>query len=78
VFVFLCQPISRWTNYTSNYPKDHPLYSDKNQKIIGKLKDELNGIKMLEYIGLRSKMYSYRTENFTSKKLKGIKKAVLK
>jgi hypothetical protein len=60
------------------YPKDHPLYSDKNKKVIGKFKDELNGIKILEYIGLRSKMYSYRTENSVSKKLKGIKKAVLK
>jgi hypothetical protein len=63
---------------TSDYPKDHPLYSDKNKKVIGKFKDELNGIKILECIGLRSKMYSYRTETSVSKKLKGIKKAVLK
>jgi hypothetical protein len=63
---------------TSDYPKDHPLYSDKNKKVIGKLKDELNGIKILEYICLRSKMYSYRTENSVSKKLKGNKKTVLK
>jgi hypothetical protein len=63
---------------TSDYPKDHPLYSDENKKVIGKFKDELNGIKILEYIGLISKMYSYRTENFVSKKLKCIKKAVLK
>jgi hypothetical protein len=54
------------------------LYSYKNKKVIGKFKDELNGIKMLEYIGLRSKMYSYRTDNSTSKKLKSIKKAALK
>jgi len=47
----------------SDYPKDHPLYSDKNKKVIGKFKDELNSIKMLEYIELRSKMYSYRTES---------------
>jgi hypothetical protein len=33
--------------------KDHPLYSDKNKKVIGKFKDELNGIKILEYIGLK-------------------------
>jgi hypothetical protein len=52
---------------TSDYPKDHPLYSDKNKKVIGKFKDELNGIKTLEGIGLRSKMYSYRTENSVSK-----------
>jgi hypothetical protein len=38
---------------TSDYPKDHPLYSDKNKKVIGKFKDELNRIKILEYIGLR-------------------------
>jgi hypothetical protein len=31
------------------------------KKVIGKFKDELNGIKILEYIGLRSKMCSYRT-----------------
>jgi hypothetical protein len=61
---------------TSDYPKDHPLYSDKNKKVIGKFKDELNGIKILESIGLRSKMYSYRTETSVSKKLKGIKKEI--
>jgi hypothetical protein len=61
---------------TSDYPKDHPLYSDKNKKVIGKFKDELNGIKILECIGLRSKMYSYRTETSVSKKLKGIKKEI--
>ena len=65
---------------TSDYPKDHPLYSDKNKKVIGKFKDELNGDKMLEFIGLRSKMYSYRTDNCKNsvkKTLKGIKKVVL-
>ena len=33
---------------------------------------------MLEFIGLRSKMYSYRTDNSIAKKLKGMRKAVLK
>ena len=28
---------------TSDYPKDHPLHSEKNKKVIGKFKDELNG-----------------------------------
>ena len=28
---------------TSDYPKDHPLYSVDNKKVIGKFKDELNG-----------------------------------
>lgn len=33
---------------------------------------------MLEFIGLRSKMYAYKTENKVDKRLKGIKKSVLK
>ena len=30
---------------TSDYPKDHILYSDKNKKVTGKFKDELNSKK---------------------------------
>ena len=37
----------------SNYPTDHPLYSTANKKVIGKFKDELNGMIMTEFIGLR-------------------------
>ena len=40
---------------TSNYPADHPLYSDENKKIIGKFKDELGGKVMTEFIGIRPK-----------------------
>ena len=28
---------------TSNYPKDHPIYTDVNKKVIGKFKDEAGG-----------------------------------
>ena len=28
---------------TSDFPKEHPLYSDANKKVIGKMKDECNG-----------------------------------
>ncbi|CAC5392644.1 unnamed protein product [Mytilus coruscus] len=44
---------------TSGYPKDHPLYSEKNKKVIGKFKDELNGKIMNEIVYLRSKAYSF-------------------
>ena len=40
---------------TSDYPTDHPLYSLTNKKIIGKMKDELNGKPIEEYVGLRPK-----------------------
>ena len=55
---------------TSDYPKDHILYSDRNKKVLRKMKDETNGIPITEFVGLRSKMYSMtygQTENKTAK-----------
>jgi len=28
---------------TSDYPKEHPLYSEVNKKVLGKMSDEMNG-----------------------------------
>ena len=33
-----------WLYDTSNYPKDHLLYDDRNKKVLGKMKDECGGI----------------------------------
>ena len=44
---------------TSDYPSDHKCYSTINKKVIGKFKDECNGIPIKEFIGLRSKLYTY-------------------
>jgi len=68
----------------SQYPKTHPLYSDTNEKAIGKFKDETNSVPIREFVGLRAKMYSFRLfdeekqKMIESKKLKGIKKTVVK
>jgi hypothetical protein len=61
---------------TSAYPRDHPLYSPVNAKVIGKMKDECNGKPPLEFVGLRSKMYSLLTydDNMAKRTAKGIKK----
>ena len=61
---------------TSNYQSDHPLFSTANKKINGKLKDELGGQLLTEFVGLRSKMYSYVGEE-SGKRAKGVKKSVL-
>ncbi|XP_071177928.1 uncharacterized protein [Mytilus edulis] len=45
----------------SNYPADHPLYTKDRKSIIGLFKDECKSIQMVEYIGLRAKMYSFIT-----------------
>ena len=47
--------------------------------MIGKFKDEVSGIPVDEFIGLRSKMYSYLKDiNERGKTVKGIKKNVIK
>ena len=60
----------------SNYPKEHPLYDKTNMKVIGKFKNE-SPKEIKEFIGLRSKLYSYIVEDETHEhlKCKGVKKS---
>ena len=59
---------------TSDYPKEHPLHSTVNKKVLGKMKDECAGTPISEYVGLRSKMYSIMTEGESKKGIDKIKK----
>ena len=62
---------------TSDYPKDHFLYSPENKKVVCKMKDECAGVAIKEVVCLRSKMYSIKLEDGkTVKKAKGTTKAV--
>ena len=62
----------------SDYNKESPFYNDSNKKVIGKFKDESAGIPITEFVGLRSKMYSYVKDNErTARTAKGIKKQVI-
>ena len=63
----------------SDYPKSSSFFENKNKKVIGKFKDEAAGIPITEFVGLRSKMYSYMKDNEQgSQTAKGIKKNVIK
>ena len=62
----------------SDYPTTHPLHNQQNKKIIGKMKDEMNGKLISEYVGLRSKQYSIKHDSGTSSKAKGIQKCAIK
>jgi hypothetical protein len=63
----------------SDYPKDHMCYDPTNKKVIGKFKDETSGDAVVEFVGLKAKMYSLTTISKTEKKVaKGIKKSVIK
>ena len=61
----------------SNYPAEHSLFSPVNHRVPGKFKDELAGKLMTEFVGIRSKAYSYIGEK-SGKRAKGVKKSVLK
>ena len=63
----------------SDYPESSPYFDKTNKKVIGKFKDEAAGVPICEFVGLRSKMYSYIKSNRTGgKTAKGIKKNVIK
>ena len=63
----------------SNYPKGSPYEFQENKKVIGKFKDESCGKIMSEFVGLRSKMYSYIMEDGKGEMTtKGTKKNVIK
>ena len=63
----------------SVYPEGSPYFDKTNKKVIGKFKDEAAGVPICEFVGLRSKMYSYIKDNEKGgKTAKGIKKNVIK
>ena len=79
----------------SNYPENHHIFKNdtpetikwlknKNKKVVGRFKDEAGGEAILEFVGLRAKVYAFLQESFDdkrileNKKLKGIKKSVVK
>ena len=63
----------------SDYPERSQYFDKTNKKVIGKFKDEVAGVPICEFVGLRSKMYSYIKDNQTGgKTAKRIKKNVIK
>lgn len=63
---------------TSDYDQEHYLHSTKNKKVVGKMKDEMAGKPIHEYVGLRSKMYSILTSKKHICKAKGVSKATIR
>ena len=44
----------------SNYSKDLKFFDETNKKVTGKMKDEFGGVIVVEFVGLKSKMYSIK------------------
>ena len=54
------EELFKWKNLFdfSNYLKDSKFFDDANKKVIGKVKDDMGGVVVVEFIGLKSKMYA--------------------
>ena len=60
-----------------NYSKDSEFFDDTNKKVIGKTKDEYDGVIIDEFIGLKSKMYSIKEiDGSESSAAKGVNIAI--
>ena len=62
---------------TSDYPKTHFLKCDQNKKVLGKMKDEMAGTPIIEFVGLRPKMYSFKCSEYEKQTAKGICKTAI-
>ena len=65
---------------TSDYPENHPsgLPTGINKKVLGMMKDEAVGKIIIEFVGLRSKLYSFKMEEGKeNKRCKGVKRQVV-
>ena len=64
----------------SEYSKDYFLHDTTNKKVIGKFKNESSEKQIVEFVGLKSKLYSYKCdeETETHNKCKGIKSYISK
>ena len=50
---------------------------DSNKLIVGKMKDEIGGVVIEGFVGLKSKMYSVLVDDSEHKKAKGVNKNVV-
>ena len=56
----------------SGYSKHSVYFDASNKKKLGKMKDEFNGNRIDEFIGLKSKMYSLISNDWEINKAKGV------
>ena len=61
----------------SNYSTKLTYCDDANKLVIEKMKNEVGGIAIEEFVGLNPKMYSFLVKNCEHKKAKGMNKNVV-
>ena len=77
-FEDITNDVENWFD-TSNDYINRPLPKGKNKKVIGLMKDELEGEIMTEFVALRPKTYSYSMDDDSeAKKTRGTNTCVIK
>ena len=62
----------------SNYSTKSKYYDNRNKLVVDKMKDEVAGVAIEEFVGLKPKMYSYLIKfNSEHKKAKGMNRNVV-
>ena len=62
----------------SNYPENSKYYNDAGNLVVGNMKDEVCGVPIKGFVGLKSKKNVFMTEdNHESKRAEGINKNVV-
>ena len=61
----------------SNYLTKSKYYDDLKKLVIGKMKDETEGVAIEEFVGLKPKIYSFLVDNSEHKKVKGVNRNVV-
>ena len=84
----IANDVNNWFDTSRCSKDDDRLPIGINKKVLGKFKDELNGLIMTEFVALRSKVYAFEIDGFNiddydknniiNKKAKGTKKCVIK
>ena len=61
----------------SNYSTNSKYYENLNKLVIGKMKDETEGVEIKAFVGLKPKMYSFLVDNSEHRKAKDVNKNVV-
>ena len=60
----------------SNYSIESKYYDNSKKLVLGKMKDEIGGVAIEEFVGLKPKMYSFLVDNNEHKKAKCVNRNI--
>ena len=52
----------------TNYSQDWKFFDETNKKVISKMKDEFDRVTVIEFVGLKPKMYLIKAKNVFNEK----------